>query len=237
MTECRRGAIRHRLAPAAALRFPRRARRDRDRRDPFALRGRRESSARTAPISIRAATRRRLCPTDTFDRQPLYRSGRTRRGRSHAARRVGVATLPSATRNARSTRVRSRARRRGPLGCALDRLGVSPRLFEGRLPDFNLGTADGTSCDPSLARSLFDALQRHTSFTSVAERPLQGRAHHAPLRRARERRPRRADGDGRGDLHGRDMPVHLPARARRARAADPSRAARDRARFRRLPVR
>jgi N-formylglutamate deformylase len=31
---------------------------------------------------------------------------------------------------------------------------VLPRFFDGRLPDFNLGTADGASCDPALAREL-----------------------------------------------------------------------------------
>ncbi|MBJ3814957.1 N-formylglutamate deformylase [Shimwellia pseudoproteus] len=33
---------------------------------------------------------------------------------------------------------------------------VVPRLFEGRLPDMNFGTADGASCDPSLSAALLD---------------------------------------------------------------------------------
>lgn len=32
--------------------------------------------------------------------------------------------------------------------------GEIPRLFEGLLPDFNIGTADGRSCDPGLAESV-----------------------------------------------------------------------------------
>ena len=53
-------------------------------------------------------------------------------------------------------------------------VGVAPRLFEGRLPDFNLGTADGASCDPTLAESLFEALQRHPDFTSVLNGRFKG---------------------------------------------------------------
>jgi N-formylglutamate deformylase len=42
------------------------------------------------------------------------------------------------------------------------------------LPDFNLGTADGASCDPALAKSLFAALQRHPGFTSVLNGRFKG---------------------------------------------------------------
>jgi len=51
---------------------------------------------------------------------------------------------------------------------------LQPRLFEGRLPDFNLGTADGTSCDPALARELAVALQRHADYTSVLDGRFKG---------------------------------------------------------------
>jgi N-formylglutamate deformylase len=53
-------------------------------------------------------------------------------------------------------------------------VGVSPRLFDGRLPDFNLGTADGASCDPALSKALFAALQRHASFKSVLNGRFKG---------------------------------------------------------------
>lgn len=41
-----------------------------------------------------------------------------------------------------------------------------PRFFEGKLPDFNLGTADGKSCDAGLAAELIaiaDAVPNHTA--------------------------------------------------------------------------
>jgi N-formylglutamate deformylase len=53
-------------------------------------------------------------------------------------------------------------------------VSVAPRLFEGRLPDFNLGTADGTSCDPELARSLAVAISRHAGYTSVLDGRFKG---------------------------------------------------------------
>jgi len=53
-------------------------------------------------------------------------------------------------------------------------VSVAPRLFEGRLPDFNLGTADGASCDPALAESLIGALARHTQFTSILNGRFKG---------------------------------------------------------------
>jgi N-formylglutamate amidohydrolase len=49
-----------------------------------------------------------------------------------------------------------------------------PRLFAGRLADFNLGTADGASCDATLAESLVAALQRHSQFTSVLNGRFKG---------------------------------------------------------------
>jgi N-formylglutamate deformylase len=114
----------------------------------------------------------KLCPTDTFDRRPLYRSGEPKAG--DVAKRVDSVWRPYHRRIQREIdRVRSR-HGVAILWDAHSIVGVSPRLFDGRLPDFNLGTADGASCDPSLARSLLEALQRHASFTSVLNGRFKG---------------------------------------------------------------
>lgn len=42
-----------------------------------------------------------------------------------------------------------------------------PRLFEGRLPDFNLGTFHGASCDPGLTEAVLEPLQRQTGYSHV----------------------------------------------------------------------
>ena len=59
-----------------------------------------------------------------------------------------------------------------------------PWLFEGRLPDLNLGTANGASCAPSLRAALAGVLAAQACVHARRRRPLQGRLHHAPLRAA-----------------------------------------------------
>ena len=49
-----------------------------------------------------------------------------------------------------------------------------PWLFEGRLPDLNLGTAGGSSCAPTLRASLMDVLARQRSFTHVTDGRFKG---------------------------------------------------------------
>jgi len=49
-----------------------------------------------------------------------------------------------------------------------------PWLFEGRLPDLNLGTAGGTSCAPSLRASLADVLARQRRFSHVVDGRFKG---------------------------------------------------------------
>jgi len=49
-----------------------------------------------------------------------------------------------------------------------------PMLFEGRLPDLNLGTADGSSCDPSLQALLAAELDGQRRFTHVVNGRFKG---------------------------------------------------------------
>ncbi len=49
-----------------------------------------------------------------------------------------------------------------------------PRLFDGRLPDFNLGTVDGRSCDPGLAARLHSIAAAAAGFTSVLDGRFKG---------------------------------------------------------------
>ncbi len=51
---------------------------------------------------------------------------------------------------------------------------VVPRLFDGRLPDFNLGTADGRSCDPALAERLAAVAGAAAGFDSVLDGRFKG---------------------------------------------------------------
>ncbi|HEV2675971.1 MAG TPA: N-formylglutamate deformylase [Aliidongia sp.] len=52
--------------------------------------------------------------------------------------------------------------------------GIVPRLFEGRLPDFNIGTADGKSCAPDLARRVLDILGAAPGYTAILNGRFKG---------------------------------------------------------------
>jgi N-formylglutamate deformylase len=114
----------------------------------------------------------RLCPIDTFDRRPLYPAADP--DDAEIGRRLDTVWRPYHRRIEREIE-----RVRGEHGVALlwDAHSITsevPRLFPGRLPDFNLGTADNTSCDPGLAQALAAALRRHSGYTAVLDGRFKG---------------------------------------------------------------
>ncbi|MHB1056755.1 MAG: N-formylglutamate deformylase [Rhodanobacter sp.] len=52
--------------------------------------------------------------------------------------------------------------------------GRVPMLFEGRLPDFNLGTAGGASCDAALQASLQSCLESQSRFSFAVNGRFKG---------------------------------------------------------------
>ena len=51
---------------------------------------------------------------------------------------------------------------------------IIPHLFDGKLPDFNLGTFNGASCDPVLACELEAICARHDNYTHVLNGRFKG---------------------------------------------------------------
>jgi len=51
---------------------------------------------------------------------------------------------------------------------------VIPHLFEGKLPDFNLGTFNGAACDPELASQLEGICAQHSQYTYVLNGRFKG---------------------------------------------------------------
>ena len=49
-----------------------------------------------------------------------------------------------------------------------------PFLFEGRLPDFNIGTNSGRACDPRLADGVEDVCRRAPGYTMVRDGRFRG---------------------------------------------------------------
>jgi N-formylglutamate deformylase len=100
-----------------------------------------------------------LCPTTTFAAEPLYRPGAEPTADEQARRQRDVFWPYHQTLHAELARIRSRH------GYAILLEGHSirshvPRFFEGRLPDLNLGSADGQTASAQVeqaARSVLEA--------------------------------------------------------------------------------
>ena len=96
-----------------------------------------------------------LCPVDTFRGEPLYTAGHAPDG-AEQARRLASYWQPY------HQQLRAELDRLKALHGAVmlwdahSIASVLPRLFDGRLPDLNFGTADGRSCDASVIQSVVD---------------------------------------------------------------------------------
>ena len=114
-----------------------------------------------------------LVPLETFAGEALYRNGDTPDAKLVAAR-VENYWKPYHRRLATEL---ERVRAQHGVAVLWDAHSIvsrSPRLFEGRLAEFNLGTADGKSCDPALARQLYGAISKHTAYTAVLDARFKG---------------------------------------------------------------
>src|ERR1700734_1555095 len=92
-----------------------------------------------------------LVPTTMFDGQPLYRPSRAPDAAEIAERRHLYFDPYHATLASEIARLRER-HKRVALFDAHSIRSVIPRLFDGALPMFNLGTNSGASCSPELRR-------------------------------------------------------------------------------------
>jgi N-formylglutamate deformylase len=114
-----------------------------------------------------------LCPTHFFTGDPLYRNGYAPDA-NEIARRVSQYWQPY------HDALRSEIDRiRGVHGHVVLFDGHSikselPWLFEGRLPDLNLGTDSGASCAPSLRAALSRVLDVQAHYTHVVDGRFKG---------------------------------------------------------------
>jgi N-formylglutamate deformylase len=114
-----------------------------------------------------------LVPTRFFSGDPLYRDGLVPDA-GEIARRVATYWRPY-----HEALARELARLVAAHGHALLWDGHSiqaelPWLFDGRLPDLNLGTADGASCAPSLRLALRGVLAAQADFSQVVDGRFKG---------------------------------------------------------------
>ncbi len=114
-----------------------------------------------------------LCPTTTFDEQPIYREG-TEPDEAEIKGRVQQYWQPY------------HDKLRQTLDDMLARHGIAvlieghsirsvvPRFFDGKLPDLNLGTADGVSADGDLAARIMDGFEDSIGYSAVHNGRFKG---------------------------------------------------------------
>ena len=114
-----------------------------------------------------------LCPTRFFTGDPLYLEG-------HAPDAVEIgrrtATFWRPYHEALESELARLQARHGHV-LLFDGHSIKselPWLFEGKLPDLNLGTADGTSCAPALRDALHEILQSQSRFTYAVDGRFKG---------------------------------------------------------------
>lgn len=94
-----------------------------------------------------------LCPTETFDGEPLYRDGLAPDEAEIAARRERFFQPYHDALATELARLKT-AHGRAVLYDAHSIRSHVARLFDGELPQFNVGTNSGASCDPALASTV-----------------------------------------------------------------------------------
>ncbi|PAQ01028.1 N-formylglutamate deformylase [Mesorhizobium mediterraneum] len=113
-----------------------------------------------------------LCPTETFDGDPLYRAGEEPGPSEVDERREKYFVPYHAALQAEIDRLRALHQKVVLYDCHSIR-SVLPRLFEGTLPVFNLGTNDGKSADPAL-QAMVGQILAETGETFVINGRFKG---------------------------------------------------------------
>lgn len=112
-----------------------------------------------------------LCPTTTFDGEPLY-SGAAPGREEIAARRSAWFEPYHGAIAAELARLRALHPHVVLYDCHSIRSQI-PRLFSGTLPHFNLGTHSGASCSPALAARI-EAVCAATEFSRITNGRFKG---------------------------------------------------------------
>jgi N-formylglutamate deformylase len=113
-----------------------------------------------------------LCPTTTFDGEPLYRSGRVPDTTAIGQRRAFYYEPYHAALAGEIKRLKAQHAAVVVYDCHSIRSRI-PRLFSGDLPNFNLGTYDGASCASALTAAV-ESVCDSTAFSRVTNGRFKG---------------------------------------------------------------
>ena len=114
-----------------------------------------------------------LCPTRFFTGDPLYRDGQAPDD-AEITRRTDTYWRPYREAiDAELARIQAR-HGHAVLFDAHSIKSQLPWLFDGQLPDLNLGTVEGASCSPDLRKALTKVLQMQDTFSHVVDGRFKG---------------------------------------------------------------
>lgn len=114
-----------------------------------------------------------LCPIVQFTGEPIYKAGEEPSGAEIAERIASYWRPYHEALAGEIMRIRA-AHGRVVLWEGHSIRGVVPFLFEGRLPDFNLGTAGGASCSVALQSRLVEVLAAQRDHTYIVNGRFKG---------------------------------------------------------------
>jgi N-formylglutamate deformylase len=114
-----------------------------------------------------------VCPTETFDGKPLYLDGEAPTP-AEIATRLHSYWRPYHDKLSALTHDIAQRHGRCVLWDAHSIHSTVPGLFDGRLPDLNVGTVNGHSCTPGLSDRIVAALSAQKQFTFVIDGRFKG---------------------------------------------------------------
>jgi N-formylglutamate deformylase len=113
-----------------------------------------------------------LCPTTSFDGEPLYRDGQEPDEAEIASRRLRWFDPYHAALSAELARLKALHGAVVLYDCHSIRSHI-PRLFDGALPNFNIGTNSGASCDPVVTAAVEGACAA-SDYSSILNGRFKG---------------------------------------------------------------
>ncbi|HEX4240745.1 MAG TPA: N-formylglutamate deformylase [Steroidobacteraceae bacterium] len=114
-----------------------------------------------------------VCPVETFDGEALYKPGEVP-GAAEIAARLGMYWRPYHDQLAALTREIAARHGHCILYDAHSIRSEIPGLFEGRLPDLNVGTSSGKSCSPAILERVVAPLKAQSRFSVVVDGRFKG---------------------------------------------------------------
>jgi N-formylglutamate deformylase len=114
-----------------------------------------------------------LCPVTDFDGHPIYVAGQEPDATEIERRRAAFHAPYHAALEAEVTRVRARHSFAILYDCHSIRSHI-PYLFDGTLPDFNIGTNDGATCAPGIEALVHDLCRAAPGYTLVLNGRFKG---------------------------------------------------------------